>query len=89
MYYNYHIAFELPHFQYKYLSILCWRSLSDWRRERVALSVAYEARSYRIYEWLQPIATQITNGAWPIIVDALVMLILQWAIQNMLAFNLA
>jgi len=32
---------------------------------------AYKASQYRIHEWFQPIATQITNDARPTIVDDL------------------
>jgi len=44
----------------------------------VALSFAQKASLYHIYEWLQPIATQITNDARPEIVDAPLTLILPW-----------
>jgi len=47
--------------------------------EREACPFAYEASQYCIYEWSQPITTQITNDARPKIVDTLLMLILPWA----------
>jgi len=47
--------------------------------DRVALSFANRGSQYRIYAWLQPIATQITNDGRPKIVDAPLALILPWA----------
>jgi len=42
----------------------------EWCGDHVALSFANKASQYRIYEWPQPIATQITNNSKPKIVDA-------------------
>jgi len=56
--------------------MLCWRSFSEWGRECVALSFAYKGGEYRIFEWPHPIAPQITQDAWPNIVDAMLTLIL-------------
>jgi len=41
----------------------------------MALYFAKEASQYHMYEWPQPIATQITNDATPKIVDSLLTLI--------------
>jgi len=79
MYSNNQIAFELPDLQDQKLLTLRWRSISEWGRECVASSSAYKAGQYRICEWPQPIATQITNEARPKIDDAPLTLILPWA----------
>jgi len=76
---NDHIAFELPDLQDQKSLTLRWHSISDWGRERVARSFAYGAGQYRISEWSQPIAIQITNDPRPTILDALLTLILPWA----------
>jgi len=65
----------LPNLQDQKLLTLCWHSFSEWGRERVTSSLAYNASQYLIYECLQPIATHITQDARPKIVHALVTLI--------------
>jgi len=47
------------------------------------------ASEYHIYEWPQPIATQIHNDARPKIVDAPLTPICHEIIHNMLSFDLA
>jgi len=54
---------------------LHWHSFSRWGRECVAFSFANKGGQYVFYEYLQPIATQITQDARPEIVDAPLMLI--------------
>jgi len=76
IYRNDHISFELPDLQDQKSLTRCWCSISEWCRERETRSFAYKASQYRIYEWSQPIAMQITNDARPKIVDA--MLTLCW-----------
>jgi len=76
---NDQIAFELHDWQDQYSLTLCWRSFSVWGRECVALPFAYKASQYLIYEWSQPIATQITHDARLKMVDASLTLILPWA----------
>jgi len=78
MYSNDEIACELPDLPDQNSSKCSWRSFSEWGREHVALSCAYKANQYRIYEWRQPIATQITNDARPRIIDAPLKLLLPW-----------
>jgi len=72
---NNQIASELPDLQDQKLLTLRWCSYSEWGREPVALSSAWKASQYHIYEWRQPITTQITNDARPKLVDAPLMLI--------------
>ena len=79
MYSNDQMVFELPDLQDQNSITLCWRSLSEWGRECVAPTFAYAAIQYLIYEWLQPIATQITHDARPKIIDAALILIMPWA----------
>jgi len=78
MYSNVQIAFELPELQDQYSLMLCWCSFSDLGREHVTLSCAYTASRYLMYEWPQPIGTQITHDARPNIVYALLTLMLPW-----------
>ena len=70
MHSNKQIASELPDLKDQKSLTLHWRSYSEWGRERVAPTFAYRASQYHICEWLQTIATQITNDARPKIVDA-------------------
>jgi len=63
MHSNDQIAPELPDLQDQELLTLRWRSYWEWGRERVALSFAYKSSQYHIYEWPQPMATQINNDA--------------------------
>jgi len=78
MYCNNQIAFELPDLQHHNPLTHCWRSFSEWGKERVALSFPYKASQYFIDEWLQQIATQITNDVRTKIIDAPWTLILPW-----------
>jgi len=73
--YNDQDSNQLPDLQYQKLLILCWRSFSESGRERVAFSFANIGNLYHIYEYLQPITTQINHDAKPKIIDALLMLI--------------
>ena len=50
--------------------MLCWCSFSECGMEQVACSIAYECGQYRIFEYLQPITTSITQDARPKIGDA-------------------
>jgi len=79
IYRNDHIALDLPDLQDKKPLKLRWHSTSEWGRQHEARSFAYWASQYRNYEWSQPFAKQITNGARPKIVDAPLTLILPWA----------
>jgi len=63
MHSNDQIAPELPDLQDQELLTLRWRSYWEWGRERVALSFAYKSSQYHIYEWPQPMATQVNNDA--------------------------
>jgi len=49
---------------------LHWRSFSWWGRETFTVSFAYTGSQYFIYNYLQPIAPQITQDTWSRIVDA-------------------
>ena len=71
MHSNNQIACELPDLQDQKLMTLCGRSYSEWGLECVATSFAHKDSQYHIYEWPQPIATQITNDARSTIVDTL------------------
>jgi len=51
------------------------QSFSRWDRERVASSFACNGGRYLSYDYVQLIATQVTQDARPKIVDALLMLI--------------
>jgi len=79
MHSNDQIACELPDLQDQKSLTLRWHSFSELGRERVALSFAWKASQYHIYESPQPIATQITNDARPKIVDPPLTIILLWA----------
>ena len=48
---------------------LSGRSFAGLAREQVAYSFAFNAVQYLSYDYLQPIATQITQDAKPRIVD--------------------
>jgi len=76
---NVQITLGSPALQSQILLTLGGLSFSEWGSERVALSFAYKASQYRMYEWLWPIATHITNGARPQIVDTPLLLILPGA----------
>jgi len=78
IYRNDHIAFELPDLHNQKSLMLCWRSISEWGREREARSFADQASQYHMWEWSLPIATHITNDARPNMVDGPLMLILPW-----------
>jgi len=49
---------------------LCWRSLSWWGREGIALCYANKGRQKLLYDLLQPIGGVVSQNAWPKIVDA-------------------
>jgi hypothetical protein len=55
--------------------MLSWRSFSGWGEDDDTIIFDCEGIQYVIYEWLQPIATQVTQDAQLKIVDALLMLI--------------
>jgi len=76
MYNNDQVTFQLPDLQDQKLLTLCRRSFSEWGREGVTLSFAHTGNLYLIYDYLQPIATQITQDATPKIVDTPLTLIL-------------
>jgi len=78
-YRNNQITGKLRDLQDHYLIILCWYSLAECHRERVALSLANKDSQYLVSEWLQPIANQITHDARLTIVDAKLMRIVPWA----------
>jgi hypothetical protein len=49
--------------------------LSGWGREPDTIFFHLEGSQYLVYEWLQPIATYVTQDAQQKIVDALLKLI--------------
>jgi len=55
---------------------LRWRSFSWWGRQCFTFSFAYNGSQYFVYDYLQPIATQITHDTWPRIAEAPLTLIL-------------
>jgi hypothetical protein len=61
---------RLPKIQVQKSLTLCWRSFSEWGRECVTFSFAYNCSLYLIYEHLHPIAAQMTQGARPKIIDS-------------------
>jgi len=79
IYRNDHIAFDLRDLQDQKLLTLRWRSISEWGSEHKARTFAYKASQYRICEWSQPFAKQITSDARPKIVDTPLTLILRLA----------
>jgi len=60
---------RLPNMQDQKSLTLHSQSFSDWGRECVTISFAYKGSRYVIYERLHPIATRITQGARPKIMD--------------------
>jgi len=58
------------------LLTLRWRPFSWWGREHFTFSFAYKDSQYFVYDYVQPIAAQITQDTWPRIVDAPLTLIL-------------
>ena len=70
-----HSPIRLPKMQEQKSLTLCWRLFSQWGRECVTFSSAYKGSLYLIYERLHPIATQITQGASPKVIDSLLTLI--------------
>jgi len=70
-----HSPIGLPKMQDQKSLTLRWRSFSEWVRECVTFSFAYKSSLYLIYERLHPIATQITQGARPKIIESLLTLI--------------
>jgi len=50
--------------------MLRWRSFSGWGIEHDAIVFALEGSQYLVYEWLQPIATEVTQDAQQTIIDA-------------------
>jgi len=51
--------------------MLSWRSFSRWGSERVSSSLAFKGGQFLGYDYLQPIATQITQHATLKIIDAM------------------
>jgi len=76
---NGHIASELHDLQDQKSLMLHWCSISESGRVHVAHFVAYTANHYRMYEWPQPIATDINNDASSKMVDTAFMPILSRA----------
>jgi len=70
-----HAPRRLPTMQDLKSLTLSWRSFSRWGRECVTSSFAFKEGQYLSYDYLQPIATQITQDARPKIVDPVLMLI--------------
>ena len=65
-----HAALRWPKMRDLESLTLSWHSFSRWGKECVAFSFAIEGGQYLSYDYLQPIATQITQDARPKIVDA-------------------
>jgi len=70
-----HSPIRSPKMQDQKSLTLRWRSFSEWGRECVTSSLAYRGSRYIIYERLYLIATQITQGARPKIIDSLLTVI--------------
>jgi hypothetical protein len=49
---------------------LCWRSFSWWGMEGIAISFADKGSHKCLYDWIHPIGGDISQHAWPKIVDA-------------------
>ena len=60
----------LPKMRNLKLLTLIWCSFSRWGRERVTSAFSNEGGQYLSYDYLQPMATLITQDARPKIVDA-------------------
>jgi len=52
------------------LLTLHWCSFSTWGRVRFTFSFAYQGSQYSVYDYIQPVALQITQDTWPTILDA-------------------
>jgi len=72
---NDYIALWLTMMQGQQSLTLHWRSFSRWGREVVTFSFSYIGGQYFIKDWLQPVATQITQDTRPTIVDSPSMLV--------------
>jgi len=73
---NGHIQLWLTTMQCQQLLTHGWCTFSKWGREHVAFSFPYKGSQYFVYDWLQPVAPQITEDTRPTIVDAPLTLIL-------------
>jgi len=71
---NDHIVLWLTMIQGQQSLTLLWHSFSRWGRDHVTFSFSYKGWQYFVYDCLLPVATQITQDTWPIIVDALLTL---------------
>jgi hypothetical protein len=65
-----HSPIRLPKMQDQKSLSLHWCSFSEWSRVCVTFSFASEGSLYLVYEHLHRIATQITQGARPKIIDS-------------------
>jgi len=69
----------LPQMQNQKSLTLHWRSSSEWGREHVTMFLAYKGSQYLVYDYLQPVAPQITQDTLPTIIDAPFTLIFKMA----------
>jgi hypothetical protein len=77
MNYCHEATLRLAKMQDEHSLTLHWRTLPGWGNERVDIDFATNGCEYLIDRYLQPIATQITPGARPRIIDAPLLLILR------------
>jgi len=70
-----HAPLTLPKMRDHKSLTLSWRSFSTWGRERVISCFTNKGGQYLSYDYLKPIATQITQNVRPKIIDAPLMLI--------------
>jgi hypothetical protein len=70
-----HVTFQLPYLQVVKLLKRRGRSFSGYGREPDTMIFELQGSQYKVYEWLQPIGTWVTQDALQKIVDALLTLI--------------
>jgi len=61
---------RLPMIHDQQLLTLRWRSFSWWGMEGIAISFAYKGSHKFLYDWIHAIGGDISQDAWPKIVDA-------------------
>ena len=72
----YHIArLRLPKIQHQKSFKLHRRSFSGWFRKGAGIIFDLKGFQYLVYEWLQPITTQVAQDAQPKNIDSPLMLI--------------
>ena len=67
-----------------------WRSLSWWGRKHFTFFFAYKGRQYFVYDYVEPVAPQITQVTWPKNVDApltLIFMMVQEAFHFLFAYT--